>query len=72
MRFGFAGGGDHLGLGRIGLAVAYVVERRPVEHSGFLRDHPDLTPQALLGDLAHILPVDQNVTLLRRIEPQQQ
>jgi hypothetical protein len=59
MRFGGAGGGDDLGLGRLGAAVGDVVARAAVEHRGFLRDHADLAAQAFLRDLRRSMAVDQ-------------
>ena len=70
MRLCLLGRRDQVFLGRLGTAVENVLARRAVEHRGFLRDHPDLTPQALLGHTRDILPINRNVTLFRGIEPQ--
>ena len=53
----------------IGATVFNVVARRSVEHRGFLRDHTNLTPQAFLCHIAHILPINQNSAFFGVIEP---
>jgi hypothetical protein len=50
----------HLLLGSAGPAVADVISDRVVEEHGILRNHADGGAQALLGDVAQILPVDQD------------
>ncbi|MPM25386.1 hypothetical protein SDC9_71877 [bioreactor metagenome] len=58
MDFRGSGGRDDLGLGGAGAAIGDVVADRIVEQHGVLRHHADRVVQALLGDVAEVLPVD--------------
>ena len=62
----------HLGLARLGPAVADVVADRPMQQRRVLRHHRDVAAQALLGHMRDVLAVDQDATALEFIEAQQQ
>ncbi len=53
-------------------AVADVVAHRAVKQRGVLGDHADVVAQALLGDVADVLTVDQDASALQVVEAQQQ
>ena len=72
MRFGLAGGDFNLFQRGVGAAIADIVQRRAVEHRGFLRDHADLAAQAFLRHVAHILPVDPHRAFFTVVQPQEQ
>ena len=62
----------HLGLARLGPAVADVVPDRPMQQRRVLRHHRDAAAQALLGDVRDVLAVDQDAAALELVEAQQQ
>jgi hypothetical protein len=50
----------HLGLGGVQAGVQQVGADGVVEQVGFLRDHADLRAERFQGDIAQVVPVDQN------------
>src|SRR5260221_1095791 len=66
------GGAEDFGLARLRLAVSQVLEHRPVEQRDILLHDGDRLPQALLGHLGYVLPVDQNPSRRGLIEPLKQ
>jgi hypothetical protein len=54
------GGGDHLGLGRVGAAIEDVLAHRAVQELRVLLHHADPGAQAVLRDGGDVLPVDQD------------
>lgn len=57
---GRAGGGRDLFLGRVRAAVGDVGAHGVGEEEGVLRDQPDRGPQRLGGQLAHVVPADED------------
>ena len=49
---------DDLGVARVGLSVGDIVAHRAMEQRRILRHHADPGPEAVLLDLADVLPVD--------------
>ena len=60
MGVGGLGGGDHLGLGRVGAAEGDVVPNRVVQHQRLLQDDGHLLPQVRQVQLAQVVAVEQD------------
>ena len=62
----------HFDLAGFGAAIEDVFANGAVQQGGVLRHHADGAAQAVLRNMANVLPVDADATLLPIIEPQQQ
>ena len=62
------GGAIDLGVARLRLAVAEILEHRAVEQRDVLLHHGDILAQAFLGDLGDVLLVDQHVAAVGIVE----
>ena len=63
---------DDLVARRAGPRISDVFPNPTMEQRRILRHHGDGAPQATLGDVAHILAIDQDAALLHVVEPLQQ
>ena len=63
---------DHLGIRRVQSTISNVMFDRIIEQHHVLWNHPDGPPEALLGDMANVGPIDANSTGQRVVESEEE